>query len=74
MKRAIILGCVVPLLIVGGLGYWGVRRLLAKPQKPERFATVDRGVVEIKVVETGSIEPLKKVEIKSKVAGRLALC
>ena len=27
--------------------------------------------MEIKVTETGTIEPLKKVEIKSKVAGRI---
>jgi len=33
---------------------------------------VDRGDVAVEVIETGTIEPLKKVEVKSKVAGRLA--
>lgn len=72
MKRTILLGCLLPLVIVGALGYWGYRRLTSKPPKPDRLAVVDRGDVEIKVVETGAIEPLKKVEVKSKVAGRLA--
>jgi len=72
MRKTLLLGCVLPLVVVGALGYWGYRRLISKPPKPERLAVVDRGDVEIKVVETGTIEPLKKVEIKSKVAGRLA--
>ncbi|MBM3496752.1 MAG: biotin/lipoyl-binding protein, partial [Armatimonadetes bacterium] len=72
MKRKLLLGCLLPILVAGGLSWWGVRRLLAKTPPPVRFARVDRGDVDIKVVETGAIEPLKKVEIKSKVAGRLA--
>jgi len=72
MKRWVVLGCLVPLLVVFGLGWWGYRRLVSKPPKPVRYATVDRGDVDIKVVETGAIEPLKKLEVKSKVAGRLA--
>lgn len=72
MRAKLVVGCLVPVLVVGGLGYWGYKRLTAKPPKLERLAVVDRGVVEVKVVETGTIEPLKKVEIKSKVAGRLA--
>jgi HlyD family secretion protein len=43
-----------------------------KPQvKPMRTETVQRGNVEIKVIETGSIEPLRKVDVKSKVCGRI---
>jgi multidrug efflux pump subunit AcrA (membrane-fusion protein) len=72
MKRKLIFGCLVPILVIAGLGWWGYRRLFSKPPVPVRFARVDRGDVDIKVVETGAIEPLKKVEIKSKVAGRLA--
>jgi HlyD family secretion protein len=72
MKRRLVLGCLIPVLVLAGLGWWGVRRIMAKPPTPIRLAKVDRGDVEIKVVETGAIEPLKKVEIKSKVAGRLA--
>ncbi len=72
MKRRLILGCLVPLLALGGLGWWGYMRIFTKKPAPIRFARVDRGDVDIRVVETGAIEPLKKVEIKSKVAGRLA--
>ncbi len=71
MKRRLLLGCLLPALVAGGLGWWGYQRLFTKKPPPVRFAVVDRGDVEIKVVETGAIEPLKKVEIKSKVAGRL---
>lgn len=71
MKRRLLLGCLLPLIVVVGLGWWGYRRLFTKPPAPVRLASVDRGDVDIKVVETGAIEPLKKVEIKSKVAGRL---
>ncbi len=73
MKRRWIVGCGLPLAAVVALGWFGIRRLLApKPPVPERFETVSLGTVDIKVTETGTIEPLKKVEIKSKVAGRVA--
>jgi HlyD family secretion protein len=72
MKRKIILGCLLPLLFVGGGIWWGIRVLKGAPDPPARYETVGRGDVEIKVTETGAIEPLKKVEVKSKVAGRIA--
>lgn len=72
MKRKILLGCLLPLLIVGGLAWYGTRMFLRADPKPERFATADIGDVEIKVTETGVIEPVRKVEVKSKVAGRIA--
>ncbi|NLI00627.1 MAG: HlyD family efflux transporter periplasmic adaptor subunit [Chthonomonadales bacterium] len=72
MKRRLLFGCLVPIVAIAGLGWWGYRRLFTKRPTPVRLARVDRGDVDIKVVETGAIEPLKKVEIKSKVAGRLA--
>jgi HlyD family secretion protein len=72
MKRKLLLGCLLPLLIVGGLAYVGVRTLTRAASTPTRFNTADRGEVAIKVTETGTIEPLKKVEVKSKVAGRIA--
>jgi HlyD family secretion protein len=68
-KRLLITLAILALFVTGaGLG----ARALFKP-KPEtlRTETVDRGSVEVKVTETGTIEPLKKVEVKSKVAGRI---
>ncbi|MCX6358539.1 MAG: HlyD family efflux transporter periplasmic adaptor subunit [Armatimonadetes bacterium] len=73
MKRLkIVLGCLLPLLLVVGGSWWGIRRMLTKVPKPPATATVSRGIVEIKVTETGTIEPLTKVDVKSKVAGRIA--
>lgn len=72
MKRKLLLGCLIPLIVVISLGWWGVRWYLRADATPPRFETVMRGDVEIKVTETGIIEALKKVEVKSKVAGRVA--
>lgn len=69
-KKKILLGCSVPLLIVG-IGAFAMMRALKPKPKPERSETVQRGDVEIKVVENGTIEPLRKVEVKSKAGGRL---
>lgn len=71
MRTKIILGCVLPLLLIGLLLYVGARAVLkAKPQL-ERSEVVTRGNVEIKVVETGVVEPVRRVEVKSKVGGRV---
>lgn len=71
MKKKWLLGCGIPLLILVPLVYFGVRMYLKPKPKVERSETVARGDVEIKVVETGTIEPLRKVEIKSKAGGRV---
>ncbi|HZT43925.1 MAG TPA: efflux RND transporter periplasmic adaptor subunit [Chthonomonadaceae bacterium] len=72
MGRKILLGCGLPLVVVGMLLFLSARALLKPAPKTERSETASRGDVEIKVVENGTIEPLKKVEIKSKVGGRIA--
>lgn len=72
MGKKYLLGCGLPLLLISLLLVWGVRNLLKAAPKPERFEIAQVGDVEIKVVETGTIEPLHKVEVKSKVGGRVA--
>ncbi|HLK55814.1 MAG TPA: efflux RND transporter periplasmic adaptor subunit [Chthonomonadaceae bacterium] len=72
MGRKLLLGCGLPVVIVGLLFILSARALLKTPPKTERSESVSKGDVEIKVVENGTIEPLKKVEIKSKVGGRIA--
>lgn len=70
-KRIVIL--VLALVVTAAGGALGVRALgRRRSPKPARTHTVQRGDVEIKVTETGTIEPLKKVEVKSKVGGRIA--
>lgn len=72
MKKRLLLGCGIPVLAIAGLGWWYVRRLTSAPPPQARTAVVDVGDVDINVAETGTIEPLRKVEVKSKVGGRVA--
>ena len=71
MFRKILLGCGLPILLVAIIATVAARRLLKHTPEPERSETVQRGDVEIKVVETGQIEPLRKVDVKSKAGGRI---
>jgi len=61
---------VIPLALVVGAGY-GIRLKLRKPPKKPATATVERGRLLVKVSETGAVEPATKVEVKSKVSGRI---
>lgn len=72
MNKKLVIGCTTPVLLIAALSVWGVKRLLHTEPKPEQVEIVKRGDVEIKVIETGTIEPLRKVEVKSKVGGRLS--
>ncbi len=48
-----------------------VTKSLHKPPAPPRTAAAVRGDITIQVSETGTIEPVDKVDVKSKAAGRL---
>jgi HlyD family secretion protein len=63
-------------LIGGGIlllaaGAWGVSALTSGPPgiDPAKVATVERGTMTVSVVATGKIEPITKIEIKSKANG-----
>ena len=69
-RRKRIIWAVIVLLIVGGAGY-GVMAAL-RPSRvidPSKLATVERGDLARVVVATGKIQPLFKVELKSKASG-----
>src|ERR1700687_873908 len=69
-RRKRIIWAVIILLIVGGAGY-GVMAAL-RPSRvidPSKLATVERGDLARGVVATGEIQPLFKVELKSKASG-----
>ena len=69
-KTRWLIGCTLPLLIIGSLGLIVAKKFKPKPDViPSE--TVSQGEVAIKVIETGTIEPLRKVEVKSKVGGRV---
>ncbi|MFN4178903.1 MAG: HlyD family efflux transporter periplasmic adaptor subunit [Armatimonadota bacterium] len=59
----------VVLVIASGAGFWWWRK--AKTATPAKFAIVQRETLTVAVREVGTIEPLVKVAVKSKVAGRI---
>lgn len=68
--KLLLFGCLPLLMLLGAAGWW-VYRWLNKPAPPPRLVEVSRGDVEIIVAESGVLEPLRKVEVKSKIAGRI---
>jgi len=72
MFKKILLGCGLPLLLIALIGVVAARMLVKPKVATERSEVVTHGDVEIKVVETGTIEPLRKIELKSKVGGRIS--
>jgi HlyD family secretion protein len=65
-------GAAAVVVVLIGLGGWAVLRLgKAQPLPPEKLVRVERGDVARSVVAVGRIEPLSKVEVKSKANGIL---
>ena len=68
-RRRIVIGSVVLLiLIAGGYGVYAALRPTHEID-PSKIASVDRGDLAKVVVATGKIQPLSKVEVKSKASG-----
>jgi RND family efflux transporter MFP subunit len=72
MNKKLVFGCLPAVLISGALAWAAMGRVMRAEPTPPRLAAVTRGDVEVVVTETGAIEALKKVEVKSKVGGRLS--
>ncbi len=70
VKKRVVIGCSIPIILLGVGIAVGIKNFKPKP-KAERVEIVQKGDVEIKVVENGTIEPLRKVEVKSKAGGRV---
>jgi HlyD family secretion protein len=60
---------IVLLVVAASLGFWWWRK--TKTATPAKFAIVQRETLTLAVREVGTIEPLVKVAVKSKVAGRI---
>lgn len=71
MSKKLIAGCGTSLVLFILLTSFLSRILLKPTVKKERSETVASGDVDVKVVETGTIEPLSKVDIKSQVSGQI---
>src|SRR6202790_1413393 len=69
-KRRRIIWAAIALVVLGAGGY-GVRAALRPSHEidPSKIAAVERGDLARVVVATGKIQPLSKVEIKSKASG-----
>jgi HlyD family secretion protein len=67
-RRRIIWTSAALLVAAGGYGAAGAFRN-GKPLDPSKLASVERGDIARSVVATGKIEPLAKVEVKSKASG-----
>ncbi|KAA0228522.1 efflux RND transporter periplasmic adaptor subunit [Fimbriimonadia bacterium ATM] len=74
MRTWLILGGIFVLVGVGMFQCLRMRTAaqLQKASEGIQTATVDQGDVVVEVVETGTIEPVQNVEVKSRVSGRLA--
>ena len=57
------------LLILGGYWVFGALFSVDKTIPPEKLARVETGSIARSVVATGKVEPLSKVDIKSKASG-----
>jgi HlyD family secretion protein len=69
-RRRRILWAAIALAVLGGGGY-GVKAALSPSRTidPSKLASVERGDLARVVVATGKIQPLSKVEVKSKASG-----
>ncbi len=72
MKRSRKFGLIaIAVVIAGGAGIWGFSTLNGASSNidPSKLATAETGVMLRSVVATGKVEPITKVEIKSKANG-----
>lgn len=76
MKKTalIVLSIVLVLVILGGLGALNAQRgASARSQQAEKdIVKVERGEVSLRVIETGTVDAVRAVEIRSRASGRLA--
>jgi HlyD family secretion protein len=68
-SRRLSIGAAVVVVIVGGVYGFSTLNGASNTIDPSKLATVERGVMLRSVVATGKIEPITKVEIKSKANG-----
>jgi HlyD family secretion protein len=74
MKKVLIfiIGAVVVLIALGAVAMQSFQKAKAANAKSKDEATVTRDDLSVKVIESGSIDAVKAVEVKSRVSGRVA--
>src|SRR5881628_3886140 len=68
-RKRLYIGGAVALLVVGGAAGLATLKGASPDLDASRLATVERGTIVKSVVATGKVEPITKVEIKSKANG-----
>ena len=68
-SRKLTIGVVIAILVLGGAYGLSTLNGASSTIDPSKLATVERGVMLRSVVATGKVEPITKVEIKSKANG-----
>jgi HlyD family secretion protein len=68
-RRSLYVGSTLALLAIGGAAGFVTLKGAAPDVDPSRLAAVERGTMVKSVVATGKVEPITKVEIKSKANG-----
>src|SRR3954469_18143730 len=68
-RKLTFVSAVALVLLVGGAWGFSTLRGASSPIPESRLATAERGTMVRSVVATGKIEPITKVEIKSKANG-----
>src|SRR5512138_1873817 len=74
MKKAIVFAAIVLVVLCGGGGYlfMKMRAMQATQGKKSNDYKVVRGDLVVNVVDTGTIDAVNSVEVKSRVSGRLS--
>ncbi|MEP0765408.1 MAG: efflux RND transporter periplasmic adaptor subunit [Fimbriimonadia bacterium] len=71
-KRGVVFGCLgLGVIIIGG-STWVAMRAMQPAQKKERTFTVTRGELVVDVVESGTVEAVRAVEVRPRTGGRVA--
>src|SRR6185295_18963984 len=68
-RKRLLIGLAVVAMVAAGAAGWTSLKGAGPDIDPSRIATVERGTMVRSVVATGKVEPITKVEIKSKANG-----
>ena len=68
-RKGLYIGAAVALVVAGGAVGLATLKGASPDVDPSRLATVERGTMVKSVVATGKVEPITKIEIKSKANG-----
>lgn len=60
----------IAIIVIAAVGYF-VSKQLAGPKVEYKRAVIAKGVIEVRILATGTVQPQNRLEIKSPIAGRI---